>query len=210
MYLKERDEYERALSDSFLALREMEHRVNETNLYMDFAIDTLVELINFQIESLMKAQDQKEKKNALCAIGALFIPGVPFTKSIKKGVNAAINGKASDWLSDQTCEELKFFDFLLEFAGSFAQLGTDVALLRTKEDFQNFDFGGLKRFMDANMFEILSDDHFYIDASCLLGLVEVDTSAPIFDNLGKSIFDMIKLGLTQFTLGSDHTGRSAT
>ena len=166
--------------------------MNETNVYMDYAIENLIELINAQINELTREQEQKEKKNALCAVGSLFIPGVPFTKSIKKGANAAINGMAADWLSDQTCEELKFFDFLLEFAGAFAQLGTDIALLRTKEDFENFDFGGLKRFMDADVFEMLSDGDFYVDTSCLLGLVEVDTSPPMFDNLGKGLADLIK------------------
>ena len=87
-------------------------------------------------------------------------------------------------MSDQNCEELKFFDFLIEFSGAFAQLGTDIALLRTKEDFQNFDFGGLKRFKNADVFTMLQDEGFYIDASCLLGLVEIQPAPPKFKTFG--------------------------
>jgi len=40
--------------------------------------------------------------------------------------------------------------------------------------------------MNADVFGMLREDDFYIDMSCLLGLVEVDTSAPLFDP--KSLF----------------------
>jgi len=88
---------------------------------------------------------------------------------------------ASVWLANQECEELKFFDFLQEFSGEFAQLGTDIALLRTKEDFQNFEAQGLKTFMNSDVFGMLTQEDFYIDTSCLIGLAEVDTSPPLFD-----------------------------
>jgi len=144
-------------------------------------------LINLQLNSLRRAKEQEEKKHAISALCGLFIPGIPFTYGIKKGVNAAVDGLAAQWFADQTCEELKFFDFLQEFSGEFAQLGTDIALLRTKEDFQNFNADGLKKFMNADVFAMLREGDFYIDTSCLLGLVEVDTSPPLFKP--KSLFN---------------------
>ena len=93
-------------------------------------------------------------------------------------MNAWINDEMADYLSQAECEELYFVDFLMEFSGAFAQLGTDLSLLRTKEDFENFDFGSLKQFMDSDVFGMLNEEGFYMDTSCLLGLVEVDTSVP--------------------------------
>ena len=130
----------------------------------------------------------------------MFIPGVPFTRAIKKGVNTAMDTVSAVWLADQTCQELKFFDFLQEFAGEFAQLGTDIALLRTKDDFQNFEADGLKTFMNSDVFGMLAQEDFYIDTSCLLGLVDVDTGPPLFDPKSWFSFNLKVCGQTYISL----------
>ena len=98
---------------------------------------------------------------------------------------AVLHSKAASWLKEQSCDELKFFDFLIEFSATFAQLGTDIALLRTKEDFKDFDYSGLKQFKEAEVFTMLQDIDFYEDVGCLLGLVEIKPAPPKFKSFGK-------------------------
>ena len=80
--------------------------------------------------------------------------------------------------SGKECEDLPLLNFLIEFAGKFCQLGTDFALLRTPEDFQNFERTTLKEFFSGELLEILSSPDFYESFDCLLGLVEMPPPKP--------------------------------
>merc|ERR1712227_204768 len=161
IFEQEQEFYAEKLASSFEILLAKEQKLNKTDSEMGWKMEEVIYYINAHIGQMIRKQEQEAKKASLCAIGSLFIPGVPFTKAVGQGTTAYIRSQAKKWLQDQTCEELKFFDFLIEFSGAFAQLGTDIALLRTKEDFQTFDFGGLKRFKNAEVFSMLQDEGFY-------------------------------------------------
>lgn len=166
---EEKEWYANELSDSFHELRKREQMLNETDLYMGYTMDELVFYINQQIFMMERKQKQEKWKSILCGVASCFIPGIPWTKSVGYAVKTTAHGLVQHALHEAECTELKFLDFLLEFSGAFSQLGTDIALLRTKEDFQTFDFGGIKRFLDADVFKMLKSEDFYIDTACLLG-----------------------------------------
>ena len=85
IFEEEQDHWERELAASFQILDKKEQKLNKTDLEMGYKMEELIIWINYQIEQMVRKQEQEAKKSALCSIGSLFIPGVPFTKAIGQG-----------------------------------------------------------------------------------------------------------------------------
>ena len=85
IFEEEQEYYENELSVTFQNLDAMEQKLNKTEMEMGYKMEELIKWINWQIQQMIAKQEQEAKKSALCSVGSMFIPGVPFTKSIKEG-----------------------------------------------------------------------------------------------------------------------------
>lgn len=166
------------LSKTFDEIIERDHDIDTRTLEMFWTIDMLESAINKQIDSLQEKAEKQAKMSGLGAIAGLVIPGVPLTKAVKNTANAIVANEIADKLSGMECEDLPLLNFLTEFAGDFCQLGTDFSLLRTPEDFQNFERKTLKEFFSGELISMLSSPEFYDSFDCLLGLVDLPPSKP--------------------------------
>ena len=169
------------VAESYQSLEKMETQLLYTNKQINDDLELLVNYINLQIHS----QEMAAKRQKRCAIvGSVlaFIPvvGGGLRGSASKAMEAAFYSEIANKLGDLECEKLTIFDFLEQFTYKFSLLGEDVSKLRTPEDFKNFEPNALKEFFSGDLREIIQDDDFYIDTSCLLGLVEVKNKPPDF------------------------------
>ena len=166
---------------SYESLQIMQHGLEMTHLDLYDDLDLLVNFINLQINALQKAADRQKRCSVVGSVMS-FIPGVG--KGVRgaaaKGAEAAMYAEISSKLGELECENLTILDFLTEFVYKFALLGEDVIRLRTPEDFKTFEASALKEFFSGDLLEILSSEDFYVDTSCLLGLVEVPNNPPNF------------------------------
>ena len=144
------DEILADLSQSFKALQNYEYMLNITTADMHNKIDLLCVRINQQIQSIQIAEKQQAMMSGLGAIAGVFMPWTWFSgSSMKAATEAAIHGEIASKLSDVECEDLELLNFLAEFAARYSVLGMDVALLRTIDDFKNFDRKTLKEFFQS-------------------------------------------------------------
>ena len=159
------------LSNSFAELRKREQSLNVTRFEMEYTMNDLVFYINSQIDMLERHAHQEKVKSIITGILCGFAtgPGIPAYGPFMQ--QASYLGQIEKYLQEANCEELKFFNLLLEFADTFGQLGNDIAQIRTKEDLKDFDFGVIKTFIDADIFAVLQSDDFYVDSACLLGMI---------------------------------------
>ena len=58
---------------------------------------------------------------------------------MKAATESAIHSTIAHKLNGMECEDIPLFNFLAEFAARYSVLGTEVSLLRTIDDFKNFD-----------------------------------------------------------------------
>ena len=176
----EEDELLENLAESFESLQNMEYKLNMTTVEMYDLIDLLTVRINQQITSIQVAAKQQAALSGLCAIAGLFMPWTWFSRSnMKAATESAVNGVIAYKLNDVECENLVLFNFLAEFASTFSVLGTEVALLRTIEDFKNFERQSLQEFFQSSeLKEMLESDDFYFSAACILGLAAVPDVKP--------------------------------
>ena len=171
------------LSGSFKEIIERDQDISTRTDYIDWAIDNLIKSINLQIEALENKAKKQAKISGFGAIAGILIPGVPArpSKIAKNTAEAIVYNDIADELSDKKCEDLPLLNFLNEFAGAFCQLGNDFALLRTPEDFQNFERNTLKSFISPETISILNSTDFYESLDCLLGFVDMPpTKLPSF------------------------------
>ena len=85
IFEEEQDHWERELAASFQILDKKEQKLNKTELEMGYKMEELIRWINYQTAQMVRKQEQEAKKSALCSVGSLFIPGVPFTKAVGQG-----------------------------------------------------------------------------------------------------------------------------
>lgn len=138
------------LSKSFQSLQNYEFMLNITTADIHYKIDLLVVRINQQIQSIQIAEKQQAMMSGLGAIAGVFMPWTWFsTNSMKAATEAAIHGTLASKLSSVECEDIPLLNFLSEFAARYSVLGTEVALLRTIDDFKNFDRKTLKEFFQS-------------------------------------------------------------
>ena len=124
--------------------------MNITTADMHNKIDLLVYRINQQIQSIQIAERQQAMMSGLGAIAGVFMPWTWFSgSSMKAAAEAAIHGEIASKLSSVECEDVPLLNFLTEFAARYAVLGTEVALLRSIDDFKNFDRKTLKEFFQS-------------------------------------------------------------
>ena len=199
----EEDELLDDLSKSFRALQHMEYKLNMTTIEMYDLIDLLTVRINQQITSIQVAAKQQAALSGLCAIAGLFMPWTWFSRSnMKAATESAVNGVIAYKLNDVECENLALLNFLTEFASTFSVLGTNVALLRTIEDFKNFERQSLKEFFQSSELKnMLESDDFYFSAACVLGLAEVpDVKPPKMGwiNIPRSLDELINIPGSDF------------
>ena len=144
------DEILEGLSQSFKSLQDYEYMLNITTADMHNKIDLLCVRVNQQIQSIQIAEKQQAMMSGLGAIAGVFMPWTWFSgSSMKAATEAAIHGEIASKLSDAECEDLELLNFLAEFAARYSVLGTEVALLRTIDDFKNFDRKTLKEFFQS-------------------------------------------------------------
>ena len=170
-----------SVAESYQSLQKMETQLLYTNRMINDDIELLVHLINLQIHSLEMAA-ARQKRCAIVGSVLAFVPvvGGGLRGSASKAIEAAFYSEIESKLGDLECEQLTIFDFLEQFTYKFSLLGEDVSKLRTPEDFKNFEPNALKEFFSGDLREIIRGDDFYIDTSCLLGLVEVKNKPPDF------------------------------
>ena len=124
--------------------------LNITTADLHNKIDLLVVRINQQITSIQRAEEQQAMMSGLGAIAGVFMPWTWFSGStMKSAAEAAVHGQIASKLSDVECEDLPLLNFLTEFAAKYSVLGMEVALLRTIDDFKNFDRKTLKEFFQS-------------------------------------------------------------
>ena len=146
----EEDQVLNDLSKSFEALQNYEYMLNMTTSDLHYKIELLTVRINQQIQSIQIAEKQQAMLSGLGAIAGVFMPWTWFSgSSMKAATEAAIHGEIASKLSSVECEDLELLNFLTEFAARYSVLGTDVALLRTVDDFKNFDRKTLKEFFQS-------------------------------------------------------------
>lgn len=122
-----------------------------TTADMYYKIDLLVFRINQQIQSLEIAERRQSIASGLGAIAGLFMPFTWFTGNIMKNtIGSVVHGSISAALSDAECEDLPLMNFLTEFAARFGVLGMEVSLLRTIDDFKNFERKSLQEYFQSS------------------------------------------------------------
>ena len=137
--------------DLLLWVKEYEYTMNITTADMHNKIDLLVFRINQQIQSLEIAERRQAMLSGLGAIASIFMPWTWFSGSIMKSTaEAVIHGSIASELSGTECEDVPLLNFLTEFAARFCVLGTEVSLLRTIDDFKNFDRKTLKEYFQSD------------------------------------------------------------
>ena len=131
--------------------KNFEHVLNMTTADMYNKIELVVTRINQQITSLYRHEKQQSAISALGAIAGLFMPHTWFSGSaMKAATESAIHGVIAHRLNGMECEDIPLFNFLAEFAARYSVLGTEVSLLRTIDDFKNFDRKTSKEFFQSN------------------------------------------------------------
>ena len=138
------------LTQSFESLQNYEYMLNMTTADMQNKIDLLVDRINQQTQSIEIAEKQQVVMFGLESIAGIFIPWTRFSGNLMNAATeTAIHGEIASKLSSGECEDLPLLNFLTEFAARYSVLGTEVALLRTIDDFKNFDRKTLKEFFQS-------------------------------------------------------------
>ena len=166
-------------------------------------IDLLTVRINQQINSIQSAAKRQAALSGFATVAGLFMPWTYFSRSnMKAATESAVNIFIANKLNDVECENLALFNFLAEFAATFSVLGTDVALLRTMDDFKNFERQSLKQFFQSSeLKEMLESEDFYFSAACVLGLAEVpDVKPPQMGwiSIPRSLDELIKISGSDF------------
>ena len=92
----------------------------------------------------------------MAGTNGVWTENLSFFNICSLGINALTSYLTEDALKDKECD-LKYLDFLSEFAGTFGQLGTSLSQLRSREDFREFDFADLRQFIDADVYEIVQE-----------------------------------------------------
>ena len=141
--------------------------MNITTADMHNKIDLLVFRINQQLQSLEIAERRQSMLSGLGAVASIFMPWTWFSGSaMKSSAEAVIHGEIASKLSDVECEDLPLMNFLTEFAARFCVLGTEVSLLRTIDDFKNFDRKTLKEFFQTDELRYVSNSLKQITTFC--------------------------------------------
>ena len=180
------------VAESYQSLEKMETRLLYINKLINDDIELLVNYINLQIHSLEMAA-ARQKRCAIVGSVLAFVPvvGGGIRGSASKAIEAAFYAEIENKLGELECEQLTIFDFLEQFTYKFSLLGEDVSKLRTPEDFKNFEPNALKEFFSGDLRDIIQGEDFYIDTTCLLGLVEVKNKPPDFGLSLPSLSDFI-------------------
>ena len=182
----EKQETEQTVIDSYNAMLQMNRAVEIRTFGINDDIDRLIFCINAQINSLYRAAKRAKRMSCVAAIFSC-IPGIPMP-GVKNKVQGAVGNSAKIWMYDSImkeldkmhCDDLHILSFMNEFIYDFAQLGDDVACLRTPEDFKNFERGALQEFFSGDLLAHLESEEMWMDTQCLIGLVEVPTIPPNF------------------------------
>ena len=133
-----------------ILLKDYEHVLNMTTAEMYNKIELVVIRINQQINSLYRHEKQQAAISAFGAIAGLFMPHTWFSGSaMKAATESAIHSTIAHKLNGMECEDIPLFNFLAEFAARYSVLGTEVSLLRTIDDFKNFDRKTSKEFFQS-------------------------------------------------------------
>ena len=85
IFEQEKEFYAEKLASSFEILNTKEQKLNKTDMEMGWKMEEVIYYINAHIGQMIRKQEQEAKKASLCAIGSLFIPGIPFTKAVGQG-----------------------------------------------------------------------------------------------------------------------------
>ena len=187
------------VAHSYESLQHMELAIAMTHEDIYDDIDLLVSRINLQINSLERAADRQKRCASFSAVmSCVPLIGGGIKGAAAKSAEAWLWSEVSSKLSELECENLSVLDFLNEFVFKFAQLGEDITKLRTPEDFKNFETNALREFFSGDLRNMLKSEDFFVDFSCVLGLVEVNNDPPDFGLLPSldSFFPMAQMTKT--------------